>query len=233
MQSTTDDVSRDLPAATAAHARAAGRFAATARCALFALLLACDDSPTAPRAVARCGGYPPWETSAFVLPYPVGRAHRVSQGNCTTASHQGTLAYSYDLEMPFGSVVTAARAGAVYGVRDTQPAGSRGLRASNYVQVQHDDGTIGHYVHLAQGGSLVRVGQIVAVGAPLAITGDTGDVGAFPHLHFDVTRCGDNLACDTLPLTFRNTIPNPDGLLVDTVYPALPDAGAPTGGDAG
>lgn len=186
------------------------------------LAMACDDSPTQPRRAGMCGGYPPWETSEYVLPYPVGRAHRVSQGNCTLASHQGTLSYSYDLEMPFGSVVTAARAGVVSLFRDTQPNGSRGLTASNYVQIRHADGTYGTYVHLAPGGSLVSIGQMVQAGQPIAITGDTGDIGSFPHLHFDVDPCGDNLGCNTEPTTFRNTTPNPNGLIVNEVYPALP-----------
>ena len=33
---------------------------------------------------------------------------------------------------------------------------------------------------------------------------------------------GDNLACDKLPVTCRNTEPNPNGLVQDEVYEALP-----------
>ncbi|ANM32159.1 hypothetical protein ABI59_08815 [Acidobacteria bacterium Mor1] len=187
---------------------------------------ACDlddigGSPDSPEPQV-CAGYPDWETSDYVLPYDIGRAHRVSQGNCTNASHQRTLSYSYDLEMPFGSTVTAARAGMVYAMRMTQPAGSRGLTASNWLQVQHDDGSIAHYVHLAQFGNLVEVGDFVDAGDPLAITGDTGDVGDYPHLHFDVTPCDSNLLCNTVPMTFRNTTPNPDGLQWDVIYEAFP-----------
>ena len=182
-------------------------------------------SPAAPSADSRqlqCGPYPDWRTSPYVLPYPVGRSHRVSQGNCFAGgSHQSTLRHSYDFEMPFGSVVTAARAGVVHAIRVSQPAGARGLTASNWLQIDHGDGTLASYVHLAEDGALVRVGDAVAAGDPLALTGDTGDVGSFPHLHFDVHPCESNLRCTTLPVTFRNTEPNPRGPQMDGIYPAL------------
>ena len=181
-------------------------------------------SPSAPGNEV-CSAYPAWQTSSYVLPYPVGSTHRVSQGNCSNASHQGTLRYSYDLEMPFGSVVTAARGGVVTGIRVDQPNGSRGLTASNYVQITHPDGTVGDYVHLAPSGNLVELDDVVLAGDAIARTGDTGDVGTFPHLHINITTCGNNLACDTLPLTFRNTSPNPNGLIQDQHYEALPFTG--------
>jgi murein DD-endopeptidase MepM/ murein hydrolase activator NlpD len=179
------------------------------------------NSPSAPGNDV-CSGYPAWQTSDYVLPYPVGSTRRVSQGNCTNASHQGTLRYSYDLQMPFGSVVTAARDGMVTGVRVDQPTGSRGLTASNYLQITHPDGTVGDYVHLAPAGNLVELGIMVQAGDAIARTGDTGDVGDFPHLHFNITPCANNLACDTLPVTFRNTSPNPSGLIQNQHYEALP-----------
>lgn len=50
--------------------------------------------------------------------------------------------------------------------------------------------------------------------------------GAFPHLHFDISPCADNLGCDTPPVTFRNTTPNPNGLRENTFYEALPYDGS-------
>ena len=100
----------------------------------------CNKIPTIPTSSEVCSGYPDWQVSTYVLPYDVGRSHRISQGNCTTASHQGTLRYSYDMQMPFGSVVRAARDGVVTALRVSQPAGSRGLTASNYLQIRHVDG---------------------------------------------------------------------------------------------
>ncbi|MCE7996295.1 MAG: M23 family metallopeptidase [Roseivirga sp.] len=169
-----------------------------------------------------CGTYPAWESSDYVLPFPVGNTFRISQANCTNASHQGTLRFSYDIEMPFGSPVTAARDGVILAVRDSQPAGARGLTASNWVQIRHNNGLVSEYVHLAQNSARFSAGQQVVAGDTIAFTGDTGDVGSFPHLHFDINPCANNLACDTRPVTFRNTTANPDGLIFNTHYEALP-----------
>lgn len=182
------------------------------------LLAACSNDD--PESIEVCGDYPNWETSPFVLPFPVGVTYRISQANCTNKSHRGTLRYSYDIEMPFGSYITAARDGVVFGVRVSQPEGARGLTASNWVQVAHSDGTISEYVHLAPNSAWVVKGQQVNAGDTLAQTGDTGDVGTWPHVHFDINRCGNNLACDTEPITFNNTSPHPVGLQHNVHYKA-------------
>lgn len=188
---------------------------------LCCFLLTCgsDDSDTSEDI---CGTYPAWESSDYVLPFPVGNTFRISQANCTNASHQGTLRYSYDIEMPFGSPVTAARDGVILAVRDSQPSGARGLTASNWVQIRHNNGLVSEYVHLAQNSARFAAGQQVVAGDTIAFTGDTGDVGSFPHLHFDINPCANNLACDTRPVTFRNTAANPDGLIFNIRYEALP-----------
>lgn len=188
----------------------------------FVLVLSCgkDEAPEEPE-ITFCAEYPNWENSDYVLPYPVGVESRISQGNCTIHSHQGTLRFSYDFEMPFGSVVTAVRDGVVLAIRVSQPEGARGLSASNWLQVRHSDGMVSEYVHLAQHSSRVSVGQRVVAGDTLALTGDTGDVGTWPHLHFDINRCANNLACDTEPVTFHNTSPNPNGLILNQVYEAF------------
>ncbi|MFS9669962.1 M23 family metallopeptidase, partial [Klebsiella pneumoniae] len=45
----------------------------------------------------------------------------------------------------------------------------------------------GVYLHLKQGSVGVRVGQRVAVGSPLGLSGNTGNSSG-PHLHFVVQR---------------------------------------------
>ena len=76
------------------------------------LTLACDSSPTGPGGDV-CGPYPDWTTSPYVLPYPVGTAYQMSQGNCTSGGHQGFFKHSYDFLMPIGTVITCAREGTV------------------------------------------------------------------------------------------------------------------------
>lgn len=186
--------------------------------AVCALLLGCTEEPQNDI----CENYPDWESSPYVLPFPVGNSFRISQGNCTNASHQQTLRYSYDIEMPFGSVITAARDGVVHAIRVTQKKGERGLAASNWILIRHSDGMISEYVHLAENGSFVEVGERVLRGDTIAITGDTGDVGTYPHVHFDISPCGNNLTCGTVPVTFGNTTSHANGLIEDVNYEALP-----------
>src|SRR5689334_14182396 len=64
-----------------------------------------------------CGPFPDWQSSPYVLPYPIGSTYYVNQANCSNGGHQGTFKYSYDFAMPIGTKVAAARAGVVADVR--------------------------------------------------------------------------------------------------------------------
>jgi hypothetical protein len=68
---------------------------------------------------------------------------------------------------------------------------------------------------------LLRVDQLVA-GQPIALSGNTGNTGGLPHLHFHLCPCTDVVRCGTLPVTFRNADPNPDGLESKRNYLAVP-----------
>ena len=94
--------------------------------------------------------------------------------------------------------------------------GNRTAGQENYVNITHDDGTIAAYVHLTRNGALVSVGDMVSRGDLIALSGDTGD-NAAPHLHFHVQRC---TGCETIPVTFRNTRPHPNGLIEGEQYAA-------------
>jgi len=172
-----------------------------------------------------CNAYPDWETSAYVLPYEVGTSHEVVQGNCTSPnvnefnSHQesGPWAYSYDFTMRVGTPIVAARGGTVVwfeeGFTDTQ--------GNNALIIEHDDGTSSGYGHLTRNGVLVDIGQTVAPGDRVATSGTSGT--DTPHLHLQVSPCPqmDTLACKSVPVTFRNTTPNPTGLLRGESYEAM------------
>ena len=63
----------------------------------------------------------------------------------------------------------------------------------------------------------VSVGDTVGPGQDLARSGDSG-LSRGPHLHFTVLRCALALGelldfCETVPTTFRNTRPHPQGLI--------------------
>jgi murein DD-endopeptidase MepM/ murein hydrolase activator NlpD len=108
-------------------------------------------------------------------------------------------------------------------IRTTFRDGQHGLGEANWVKIRHADDTIAAYSHLTARGSLVHVGERVVAGQPIGLSGNTGNTGGLPHLHFHVSRCPEPTdACGTLPVTFRNTDPNPDGLDGKRDYLARP-----------
>jgi len=102
--------------------------------------------------------------------------------------------------------------------RDGQP----GEGESNWVKIRHADRTIAAYSHLTERGALVKVGDHVIAGQPIGLSGNTGNTGGLPHLHFHLCTCSEPVNCGTLPVTFRNTEANPDGLHARHSYSALP-----------
>jgi murein DD-endopeptidase MepM/ murein hydrolase activator NlpD len=121
--------------------------------------------------------------------------------------------------MPVGTMVSAARAGVVADIRVDFRDSQRGENEANWVRIRHADGTIASYVHLTERGALVKIGDVVVAGQPIGLSGNTGNTSRWPHLHFHVRRCS---SCGTSPVTFRNTEPNPEGLVVQRFYLALP-----------
>lgn len=159
-----------------------------------------------PELVGGCGVAPPELVPKYLLPFPAGHEHTLTQGNCGAASHGGRFRYSFDFEMPIGTPVTAARDGIVETVRDDRPDGTRRLGDENFVIIRHEDGELSRYIHLTRGGALVQKGDRVAAGDTIARSGDSGR-SAFPHLHFDVSdRCGFD-GCHTIPSAFVNADP--------------------------
>ncbi len=173
----------------------------------------------------QCSGFGPWEQSAFVLPYPVDLNFRVNQGNCSGFGHSGFWLYGYDLVMPIGSVVSAARDGVVVHAQDGAQDGDR--NRTNLITIQHDDGTVALYSHLTLNGVQVTIGQTVLAGDVIGMSGDTGNTGGLPHLHFSLHPCGalpglpGTGSCQSIPVNFRNTTANPNGLVAGLFYQAL------------
>jgi murein DD-endopeptidase MepM/ murein hydrolase activator NlpD len=171
-------------------------------------------SPPCTRAVDQRG-------PAYVLPFPPGRAYRLTQGNCSAGSHNpaSPYRYSFDFAMPIGDTVVAARAGTVVQAEDSFADGTRLAGKENELVVEHSDGTFGRYTHLMQRGSVVRVGDRVLQGQPIGQSGDSGNSRG-PHLHFDVALCPE-AHCGTVPVTFRNADAGQVVLLPGVVYRAL------------
>lgn len=158
-----------------------------------------------------------FETSEYVLPFPVGIEYKCIQGYVGRTHHVGVFKYGLDFDMPMGSTVTAARAGHVIFVEGNHSDQDYGTENANVVVVQHEDGTYGRYVHLTKDGVLVEIGQRVTRGDPIGLSGSSGDPGN-PHLHFDVTQECPQPDCHTIPICFSNTKPHPAGLVTGESY---------------
>lgn len=162
----------------------------------------------------QCEGYRESINSAYILPYPEGNSYILYQGNCERYSHKGTARYAYDFAMPINSEITAARSGTVIRIESSWPdhrrSGKRkyrrtGNNAGNIVEILHDDGSVGAYLHLMQNGIQVKTGQRVKQGEVIARSGASGFVTG-SHLHFEVRRSRTDR--QTIPVTFRNSSPS-------------------------
>ncbi|MGY4491640.1 peptidoglycan DD-metalloendopeptidase family protein [Pseudomonas sp. TE3610] len=150
-------------------------------------------------------GNPSMVAQGYQYPLPwVGGPFRLTQGPNGTFSHFGPRSrWAMDIAMPVGTQIIAARGGTVVKVENSQ--GSGGANPSgNFVRILHDDGTMGVYLHLMQGSVSVREGQYVAVGTPLARSGNTGN-STGPHLHFVVQR-NVGLGLESIPFQFNQPV---------------------------
>ncbi len=133
---------------------------------------------------------------AYRLPYPTGLTFSVLQGFHGAFSHHGSNEFAVDFDCPVATPVLAARDGTVIAFNGAaQGAGTTpdflDYKRTNFVLVQHDDGTLGEYMHLSPSGVEVKVGQHVARGARLGLSGNTG-FSSTPHLHFQVMTAAED-----------------------------------------
>jgi murein DD-endopeptidase MepM/ murein hydrolase activator NlpD len=160
--------------------------------------------------------FTPAADSPYVLPWAVGDAHVMFQGNCSTlGGHRGTFAYDFDF--PMGTLVLAARPGVVTFANDQYADTDHVSGHENNVFVRHDDGTVIRYTHLRQGGAIVKAGDRVDPGTPLGYSGNSG-ASSGPHLHLQAFRDGTSFDADqAVPLTFRNAegATRPTGELIE------------------
>lgn len=140
------------------------------------------------------------DTSEYILPYRAGSSYMCTQSYCTPGgSHMEQLHYDFDMQV--GDIVIAARAGVMRRVIDYYPDDGYEF---NYVNIEHDDGTVAFYAHLMQNSVIINVGQSVRQGQYFAKSSRSGSPW-FPHLHFGVYQHYPPRHGYDVPVNFRNT----------------------------
>lgn len=144
----------------------------------------------------------------YALPWQ-GGPFRLTQGANGRYSHFTPKGrYAVDIAMPEGTPITAARAGRVVKIENSQ-TGQGSNPSGNFVRVLHEDSTMSVYLHLMRGSVQVQEGQEVQQGQRLALSGNTGN-STGPHLHFVVQR-NVGLDVESIPFEFSqpvNALPN-------------------------
>lgn len=141
--------------------------------------------------------YPPNEMSLYKLPWKANVTRFVSQGNRSFTSHRGLHLYSWDFWMPIGTEILAARDGKVVKVEDR--FNGIGLN-SNFITIEHDDGTHAIYAHIKHLGSIAKVNMNIKQGQLIAYSGMVGQT-INPHLHFVVLNKEETFS---IPISFSD-----------------------------
>ncbi len=196
---------------------------------IFALQTNSQNTVNQTSALVDCVVYPAQKTSAYILPFEVGKSFEIWR----TVEHYargngGVGLYAIDFQMPVGTRVIAAREGEVVAARGEFYDNNGEDLKENFVFIRHADGSIGRYFHLTRDGALVKIGDKIKQGQLIGLSGNTGQ-SAGPHLHFDVQTCGPNLPPNynqmpcgqTVPVTFRNTEEYDCNLVSGKTYKAL------------
>ncbi|MGV6829147.1 MAG: M23 family metallopeptidase [Flavobacteriales bacterium] len=202
---------------------------------ILSLLLSCDNTnyyalddnkinPTSGEGFNNVGcpgaEYPNWETSPYVLPYPVGKSYKIDLSQCSGSYHsQGEPdEFAIDFHMNIGTLITCSRAGEVIYIEES---GQDYGFPNNVVVVKHNDNTYAEYMHLTKDGAIVEVGDLVEQGDEIGFSGATGLAG-YPHLHFVVVENNPNYPYTSIPYNFKNTRENPRSLVSGEIYSAEP-----------
>lgn len=127
------------------------------------------------------------------------------QGCCyPMGEHANQLAH--DFETPVGTLVLAASSGRVMEVRQNPPDDGKEPAAGqhNHVFIQHSDGTVASYAHLKQNSVTVEEGEDVVQGQAIGQSGNSGNTGGSPHLHFGVYESRPPIERFDVAVNFRN-----------------------------
>jgi len=159
----------------------------------------------------------------YALPYKRGQGYQLSQGFNGKYTHKENSAYALDFIMPIGTSVHAMRDGVVTGVESKHTEHGFSVEyadKSNYVIIEHDDGTMAMYGHLDTNGIRVKLGQRVYKHQFIALSGNTG-YSSGPHLHVHITAIQDYRAgSKSVPFIFMSKRGRIDAAVEKSIYTA-------------
>ena len=158
-----------------------------------------SSSPEAPCQSSISSSFQPGDFSKamdgapFRLPFEDGKEFTVGQafGGVMTTHNTPETMHALDINMPEGTKVVAARDGVVvdYEFGNSNSGGKEEWlkTKTNYVHIEHSDGSISEYAHLAPIVVPISEGMFVQAGQVIGYSGRTG-YSSGPHLHFAVMK---------------------------------------------
>lgn len=176
----------------------------------------------------------------YRLPWKFGTSETTVQGNGPKAfSHTGTQQFAFDFVHDNGETIYATRGGVVGDVVESNSKtfspcadnNNNGIAGdeedkkadgpSNFVRIDHQDGTYSYYAHVQKNSVVPNEGDVVARGAAIATVGNVGR-SCGPHLHYQVAIDNTNtLYGQTKQICFETetsscSIPKTNDVLVST-----------------
>lgn len=147
------------------------------------------------------------ERTKYILPVAAGSKVRITQGCNGMLSHKGRRRFATDIDLAVGTPIHAARGGTVVYLKDDSTKGGpskKFLDDANEIMIEHDDRTIGTYAHLKHKGVEVKLGDRIAAGQRIGLSGNTG-WSTGPHLHFEVWKPDAQMRMDSIAVSFDTT----------------------------
>ncbi|MBI4447399.1 M23 family metallopeptidase [Candidatus Woesearchaeota archaeon] len=128
--------------------------------------------------------------------------HPFQKGTLTLAvtneiTHSGAFKHAIDFLLDYNIPILAGAKGKVIEVKDDSDKGGldekfKDAKNQNYITIQHANNELSQYVHIAQNSALVKIGEQIMAGQPIAQSiGMVGYTGA-PHIHLIVFALKDN-----------------------------------------
>lgn len=133
------------------------------------------------------------DNEPFRVPFSDSKPHRVEQafGGPLTSHNSLESQYALDINLPEGTKVVAAKDGRVvdfsFSYNNTGSVDVEEKLKANFVLIEHADGSLTIYSHLAHMPVALELGALVHEGDLIGYSGNTG-FSSGPHLHFAVLK---------------------------------------------